>query len=135
MASASDLFGGGDIPKSVAPSINTGAITASITTTDVTILSESSGVGGIFYGFNLHNTTSGQKITVFSIKITVDGGTQKTLTYQQALQFTGNVTGAFEFYVPLLIKYKTSLTVKINVTTGTGGGGGYGYSSHYCLNT
>lgn len=121
--SISGLIAGGGIPEGDNLRTANLTLTAS-TTTDGTLLSESSGSGGVVYGFTLRSTTSGGQTQLNSIKVTIDGASERTLslgtTFNKLLEST---TAEGTFYLNTPINYKTSLTYKINYTTGSVGTG------------
>ncbi len=105
--SISGLIAGGGIPKGdqlrvASPvTLNNGSAT--------TILTESGGTGGIFWGFYLEGNNTGA--TLSSVAVIVDGASERTYNYGISGLLTSN--GNVMEYVSLPIKYESSLTVKV----------------------
>lgn len=109
------------------------AVTTAVTptsTVDATIMNVTSSNGGVFRGLNIAvlNTTAQESITLNNIKITVDGASEQTLTYDMIINrqlvnasagssAAGFGQGAATLTIPE-IKYSSSFTLKINLTSG-----------------
>ena len=122
MASASDLFSGGDIKAGDNFRIEAVTFSASQTGADITVLTRSGKgcISSIFFG----NQSTSAILKINSIKVTVDGAAERTLSLENLFEdiFTptnDNSNRRVELNCP--IKYSTSIIFKVNYTTGTTG--------------
>jgi hypothetical protein len=121
MARASDLFGG-DIKAGDNLRIEEITFTASQTNADITILSRSG--KGFIDSAIFGNTSNTGTLVINSIKVTVDGAAERTISlgnlFDSIFAPTGdNSNRRRDLSCP--IKYKTSITFKANYTTGATG--------------
>lgn len=90
--------------------------TASLTSaTDTTVLSVASG-GGVLTGLTFYYV-GGSNVTLNSIKVTVDGASERTLTFGHLLT-SGAVIDTIS--IPMIIPFDASITVKVNTTLSGG---------------
>lgn len=107
-----------DIP--IGDKIRNVNFTALVAATDTTIVNVASGGGVLHSLIFTQNLTS--DFTLNSIKVTVDGAAERTLTFNgDSFYFAnGGATGyGFPFQLNIPIPFTTSLTVKVNVSNDT----------------
>lgn len=104
-ARASNFFGG-DIPTG--DTIN-GQTVMTLVNGDNT-LATNSGNGGYFQGYTWH--IAGATAGITATKITVDGGSEKTLGTLTQLSSAGG-TDYLSGYTPVGIKFRTSIVIKV----------------------
>lgn len=116
MVDNSGLIGGGGIPEGDQLRVSAVTFGNNQTDTDVTILSESGGTGGVIYGVSVYNRDSGN-LNVNSIKVTIDGASERTLDLDDAYNtIDGDLSANFR-WLPVPVNYASSITVKLNYTT------------------
>jgi hypothetical protein len=119
MASASDFIGGsikiGDNLR-----IDNFVFLDSQTNADGTVMTRSG--KGVIDQISFRNRGTAN-LKVNSIKVTIDGASERTLTTSDTFTGMSSTNGGY-FHLSIPIRYKTSITIKVNYTSGSLAGDG-----------
>ena len=107
--------GTGDIPSGDTLRVGTDT---TVNNSDTTVLPLSSATVGFLQGFWVRQLSTSASDYISTIKVTVDGASERTLTVRMGYDVATNAGVFWNMFIPLQIKFTDSLVVKMAANNG-----------------